>query len=300
MRKISVLIPTYNRCDSLADVLPSYMQQMHVEEIIIVNDGSSDRTGEVLKEFAAISPIPVRVINNPSRVGQQACRHMAISAANTEWVLFGEDDVWLGDGYCGILLERAQELSAQIVAGRLVSFRVAGKFSSSKLADSRDVKCSEICDMKNFVGNFDAIPSGDSQVPFLHSIALIRRDIFARIGFDTWYKGGAQREETDFYLSANRLGYRVYFSPFATCFHLRGQNSATGGQRINRLVAEYYFLINTWHMVQKNWEYLTVKYGFKGCATCWTAGYFLRRQIAQFARVIKGDFVSSFRKRAEI
>ena len=41
---ISVIIPTYNRIDKLERVLPSYLSQRHVGEVIVVDDASSDGT----------------------------------------------------------------------------------------------------------------------------------------------------------------------------------------------------------------------------------------------------------------
>ena len=40
-----------------------------------------------------------------------------IAEAKTEWVLFGEDDVWLSPDYCSTLLREAEQLGASIIAG---------------------------------------------------------------------------------------------------------------------------------------------------------------------------------------
>jgi glycosyltransferase involved in cell wall biosynthesis len=294
---LTILIPTYNRCKSLEKVLHTYCQQKYLKEIIIVDDGSTDNTRAMLDLSRESSTIPIRVIHNTFRRGQQFCRHLALSNAVTEWVLFGEDDVWLEPDYCEILLREAKELNADIIAGRLVTAAVGSIFSHDDLVDIRQNSPMEICDMVNLEGNFDAYPSQVVKVPFLHTISLIKKDVFNHIGFDEWYKGGAQREETDFYIQANSSGYKVYFSPSTLCFHLRGPHSALGGQRINRILVEYYFVINTWHMISKHWKYLKSECHFKGSPLIWMVGYFMRREYLQFKRVVSGDYVSSFKKK---
>ena len=65
-----------------------------------------------------------------------ASRLSGIDASDTEWVLFGEDDVWLEPNYCSALLHEARELGASMIAGRIVVGRVPGEFSPQMLTDS--------------------------------------------------------------------------------------------------------------------------------------------------------------------
>lgn len=295
---LSILIPTYNRARALRAVLPSYLEQGNVRELIIVDDGSADNTAEVVREFQRNSRVRIFFLQNKGRMGQQASRHVAIDASTSEWVMFGEDDVWLAEDYCRNLVAEAGRVGADILAGRLVTALVGEDFSHLDLDPHVNDRRGPVCDMRNFVADFDACPIGTVPVPFVHTIALIRREIFGGIGFDEWYKGGAQREETDFYLTAVERGYKVCFTPKTTCYHLRGPICSSGGQRINRLLVEYYFAINTFHMVSKHWGLLEKEYGFKGGALAWTLMYLVRRLVAQLARIIRGDFVSTFKQKS--
>jgi len=101
---ITILIPTYNRIRALEAVWPSYFGHHDVARIIVIDDGSTDGTRERVLELAADRPIPVDVIRHETQQGQPAARRTGIAAARTEWVLFGEDDVWLADDYCSTLL----------------------------------------------------------------------------------------------------------------------------------------------------------------------------------------------------
>lgn len=291
---VSILIPTYNRAKSLQAVLPSYFTASCVKEVIIVNDGSTDNTDEIVRSLIPKSTKTIKLINHPVRLGQQQSRHDAVAAATSKWVLFGEDDVWLDSDYCSKLLSQAVDLCADAIAGRLLTALVPSEFSPDLLFDCRPRLEGSLYDLSDFSSKFDSCTPAPVLVPFLHSIALIRRELFSVVSFDPWYKGNAHREETDFYLSLNSMGYRVYFTPDAHCFHLRGPISASGGQRINRVALEYWHIFNTWHMVAKHWGYLKGRHNY-GCApSIWTFKYFLRRQCAQLSRLISGKYQSTF------
>ncbi len=292
---ISILIPTYNRAKALRAVWPSYFTSKHVKEIVVVNDGSTDNTRTVVNELIKKSPKPVKYIEHPLKMGQQCSRHTAINAATTEWILFGEDDVWLEKDYCETLLQEAIKLKADAIAGRLLTAYMPGDFSPKALHDTHTSPFHNVCDVKRLVSHFDASPENSVPAVFLHSIALIRHELFSVVNFDPWYKGNAHCEETDFYLSLNDLGYKVYFTPKARCFHLRGPISATGGQRINRVVFEYWHFVNVWHMLTKQWTYLVREHGFRGTVSFWMLKYFFMRQYAQILRLITGNAKSSFK-----
>ena len=296
MKGITVLIPTYNRARALESVWPSYTSQRMVERIIVVNDGSTDGTDDLVRELSVDSPVPVQIVSHSSRLGQQASRIDAIAEAETEWVLFGEDDVWLSDDYCATLYRTAIELGADAVGGRLVTLRVPNDFSP-ELIERREPAgrdTGSVFDLQMLGADFSAAPAGPLPAPYLHSIALLRRSLFTRVSFDTWFRGNGWREETDFYLAANSLGYVVYFTPDTACFHLRGPLTATGGQRINRLAVEYYNIRNSHYMVAKHWPYLEKQLDFRGTPLTWTIRYAWRRELRQVRRILKSGFRSSF------
>jgi glycosyltransferase involved in cell wall biosynthesis len=295
-RPITILIPTHNRIRALEAVWASYFGHPDVERIVVVDDGSTDGTSERVAWLARSGTTPVEIIRHESKQGQPASRRTAIAAAKTEWVLFGEDDVWLSSDYCSTLLREATELGASIIAGRLVTARVPGDFSLDLLQDppSAVKDSAAVFELADMDADFSSRTAAPIPAPFVHSIALIRRSIFDSISFDTWYAGNSWREETDFYLAANSLGARAFFSPSTVCYHLRGPICATGGHRINRLVFEYLAWRNTRHMIWKHWGYLSSQYGVKGPKLMWMLRYYFRRQMAQARRIARHGMRSTY------
>jgi glycosyltransferase involved in cell wall biosynthesis len=267
-----------------------------VAAVIVVDDGSDDGTAEAARALAREAPRRVEVVAHGRRRGQQAARMTAVAAAATPWVLFGEDDVWLEPNYVDRLVATATTCAADAVAGRLLTLRVPGAFDPATAVAPRGryVAPERFFDLERLEADFSATTHGPIEAPFLHSIALIRRDLFRRVGFDGWYAGNGWREETDFYLSAAAAGASVLFDPGAACHHLRGPISALGGQRIARWRVEYFAWRNTRHLLGKHWPFLRDRYGLRGSPLGWTLRFFADRQRAQLRRVLRTGFRSTF------
>lgn len=266
MKPITIVIPTFNRARSLEMVLPSYKADIDVlEEILVVDDGSSDGTADVVRSQLAHSPIPIRLIRHDYRQGAQACRMHGVSEAKTSYILFGEDDVWFSPGYCRSLLNEGRNLNADIIGGRMVVVRYHKELNVSELHDPggrRDVRI----DFRNFSIDFAAKPPGAVCVPHMHSCTLISTRLFSKLKFDSSFKGNGFREETDFYLAARARGASVWFTPNATSYHLKGMLNASGGQRraphFCRLWVEVWCAVNTYKLVRKHKCYLRQHDGF--------------------------------------
>lgn len=88
---VSVVIPTFNRGAVVGEAIASVRAQDYRPfELIVVDDGSTDETPELLGAFSEI-----RVLRQANR-GVSAARNAGVAAARGEWVAFlDSDDLWL-------------------------------------------------------------------------------------------------------------------------------------------------------------------------------------------------------------
>jgi glycosyltransferase involved in cell wall biosynthesis len=91
MQNISVVIPTFNRGPLIAETLHSILAQSSpADEVIVVDDGSSDGTGDIVGRFGGA----VRYLRIPNS-GVQVARNTGFDAARHEWIaLCDSDDLW--------------------------------------------------------------------------------------------------------------------------------------------------------------------------------------------------------------
>ena len=99
--KLSIIIPVYNVADCVADCLGSVLSQRGDFEVIAVDDGSTDKSGEICREWAKKDP-RLRVITQENR-GAGGARNTAIRAANGQWLMFVDSDDTIAPGAVGII-----------------------------------------------------------------------------------------------------------------------------------------------------------------------------------------------------
>ena len=94
--KLSVAIATYNGEMYLHEQLQSIAQQSRLpDEVIVSDDGSSDATKDILREFAANAPFSLQVFENAATLGPIKNFQRAIELCNGEIiVLSDQDDCW--------------------------------------------------------------------------------------------------------------------------------------------------------------------------------------------------------------
>lgn len=95
---ISVIIPVFNREDTIEACLESiFSQTLSPHEIILVDDGSTDRSAEVAEKWVRSqrSPIRYQCIHQENH-GKSAALNTGVAVATCEWIAFNDsDDLWL-------------------------------------------------------------------------------------------------------------------------------------------------------------------------------------------------------------
>ncbi|MDE6290351.1 MAG: glycosyltransferase [Muribaculaceae bacterium] len=119
METISVIIPVYNAERWLRDALASLQAQSYADfEAILVDDGSTDCSAAICKEFCG-EDVRFRLVSQPN-AGVSAARNSGLDRARGEWIAFMDADDVMPPDALAVLMDNAVKSGAGIVAGRYV------------------------------------------------------------------------------------------------------------------------------------------------------------------------------------
>lgn len=91
MAEVAVIVPVYNVEEYLHQCVDSILDQTFADfELILIDDGSSDSSGQICDDYAEKNPC-VRVIHQENK-GQSAARNTGIKMSESEWILFVDSD----------------------------------------------------------------------------------------------------------------------------------------------------------------------------------------------------------------
>ncbi len=125
--KVSVIIPVYNRENIIKTAVGSALcQTLKDVEIIIVDDGSTDRSFETARSFASDYP-NIKVYQQENAGSGIAC-NTGLEHATGEYVIFLDSDGWVPEGAYEALYHKARETDADVVVGQLLRKNDGGKW----------------------------------------------------------------------------------------------------------------------------------------------------------------------------
>ena len=95
--KISVIVPIYNQVSFIRETVESVLAQDHQNiELVLSDDGSTDGTSEVLREYAAREPERVKMVASDENTGIAGAFNRALDAHRGDYIAWlGGDDVML-------------------------------------------------------------------------------------------------------------------------------------------------------------------------------------------------------------
>ncbi len=189
---ISVIIPVYNQADKIIATLKSINLQTYRDlEIIIINDGSHDNPEQAFTKFLSTNNTDLNFyFFNQENAGAPAARNRGYREAKGEFLFFCDADA--------TLVPQALELLLQtLVINKAASYAFSA-FTWGK---------------KTFaVGEFS--PERLKTAPFIHTMALIRREDFPEQGWDESIK---KFQDWDLWLTMlenNKVGIFVNYILF--------------------------------------------------------------------------------------
>lgn len=213
--KLSVVIATYNRVASLERLLASVHNAKGLESIsvqlLVVDNGSNDRTAELLKtEKEKRHPYRFHVLRELNR-GKSYALNRGLNEATGRIIMIIDDDVVIDPWALKKHLECYELTSYDAVQGRVLpGLDVQGK--SADLERIREY-------------NIPVIDYGESirDVRGLTGTNMsFRRELVERIGgFDVRLGPGASgfSEDTEFSLRVRKAGFKIGYTPHAIVYH---------------------------------------------------------------------------------
>ena len=135
--KYSVIVPIYNAQATLNRCVDSILDQNFDDmELILINDGSPDRCGEICGEYAR-KDSRVRYFAKPNG-GVSTARNMGLDLARGTYVLFVDSDDYVSQDYFDVLEQVGEEFdfvmfSHKVTDGKTVTPRILTPFSSSDM-----------------------------------------------------------------------------------------------------------------------------------------------------------------------
>lgn len=110
---LTVIIPVYNTSKYLKQCIHSVQNQTYSDlEILLVDDGSTDESGEIIEEYAK-SDSRIRAIHQKNQ-GLSAARNAGITRACGEYLFFVDSDDWIEPEYCEKLYRSVQNTNAKV------------------------------------------------------------------------------------------------------------------------------------------------------------------------------------------
>ncbi len=231
--RFSVVIPTYNRKALLRRCLEAALGQDYPDyEVIVVDDGSTDGTGEMVRrEFPQ-----VRYIRQEPNRGPAAARNRGIEAATGEIVAFTDDDCVVPRDWLTRLLEGFRRYPD--VAG-------VGGFQDppeTLISDNPIARAEHTRRLQRWGEQAFREVTGGAEVPGLgtNNVAY-RRDVLLQVGgFDEGFPVAAG-EDADLKLRIAQAGYKLLYIPIGVEHYRAYTWKAQWRMSVRRGIGAYYF-----------------------------------------------------------
>jgi len=206
--KLSIVVPTYNRLDTLREVLPTLLQQtlsQEAYEILICDSNSTDGTAEYL---AGVHEDHPNVRHLPgSYTGRAMARNAGVVAAAGEVVLFNDSDILASSDLLEQHLQHHRQRKKIAVVGLEVQVKDLADYAYKR--DNPQAR--------GFLH-----PPSRKRLPWLYFLtgnASVRRDDLVRVGsFDESFTGYGH-EDLELGYRLEKAGVKILYEPKAINYH---------------------------------------------------------------------------------
>lgn len=224
---LSLIIATFNRCDSLKRTLASVAQQQPDAdwELVIVDNRSTDQTADVVKQFAEASKLNVVLVHEPTP-GLGNARNAGLRAAKGEILAFTDDDCLPADGFLQQTLNVFREdPKIGFIGGRILLHDPTDQPITIKESTIRE-----------------ELPAGHFiEAGVIHgaNFAFRKTALMQAGGFDPFFGAGSfySVEDIDSAARVSALGWKGAYDPRPLVFHHHGRKTLDDVVSLERIYA---------------------------------------------------------------
>jgi len=213
---VSVIIPTYNRALLLSRAVQSVLDQTYQDfELIIIDDGSTDNTGEVINSFHNKK---IKYIQHKKNEGAATARNRGIRASRGEYIAFlDSDDEWL-----------QRKLEKQINVIKTISTKVGVVYTATwRIMNNKKYYIPAPTKIQKEGNLYDSILCGEYLVPT--PAAMVRKECLEKVGmFDETLPA---LEEWDLWIKISRDYFFTFIDEPLVISHYTANSIST-----NRLI----------------------------------------------------------------
>jgi glycosyltransferase involved in cell wall biosynthesis len=220
MPKVSIILPTYNGAKWIAEAIQSLIYQTFVDwELLVIDDGSKDDTGNIVQDFAK-KDSRVFYIKNKQNIGLQKTLNKGINLSRGKYIArLDDDDTWTDKLKLENQVNFLEENKDHVLVGTGVI-----------VVDERG---NEILRYLN--------PKTDSAIravflrrnPFVHSSVVFRKESVVSVGMYSEDGDSLHVEDYDLWLKLGRIG-KVYNLPTYSVKFMSRKGSITQNNRIHQ------------------------------------------------------------------
>lgn len=198
--RVSIVIPAYNAQQTIAHTIQALLSQTYSDsiEIIVVDDGSTDRTSQIVQSFAEIKYI------RQDNAGPAAARNKGASASKGVFILFTDSDCIPHKNWIEKMIGSFLEEKIGVVSG------------SYGIANPKNLLAR--CIHQEILFRHQTLMPRYPRVFGSYNFAVRRHVFFEAGGFDESYRR-ASGEDNDLSYKIPKKGYRIYFARDALVDH---------------------------------------------------------------------------------